>query len=154
MRMKFMRILPETWAIIVWLLPFSSFTRNIALGRDSSTVASTRKASSLGIGSLSRRVVTSLLDGDARTLLSLSSVRQDFRAGRGHRDGVLKVSCRCVVLGDDRPTVIQNHHIRLAEDDHGLNCQCHTGLQIKITAFLELVRNEVGDLGILVHAGA
>src|SRR5688572_30316887 len=45
MRMKCLRILPEMWARTAW--PLSSFTRNMALGRVSSTVASTSIASSL-----------------------------------------------------------------------------------------------------------
>src|SRR5438105_8550824 len=45
MRMKFMRILPLTWASTRW--PFSSSTRNIAFGRGSTTVPSTSIASSL-----------------------------------------------------------------------------------------------------------
>src|SRR4051794_2945101 len=44
MRMKCLRILPEMWAR-TWCL-FSSCTRNIALGRFSTTVASTSIASS------------------------------------------------------------------------------------------------------------
>src|SRR4051812_12773126 len=48
MRMKFLRIFPEICAN-TWCL-FSSSTRNIALGRGSSTVAITSIASSLGKG--------------------------------------------------------------------------------------------------------
>src|SRR4030095_13085858 len=47
MRMKFMRILPVTCARS--LCPFSSSTRNIALGSGSTTVPSTSIASSFGI---------------------------------------------------------------------------------------------------------
>src|SRR5579863_6536096 len=44
MRMKFLRILPETWARTSWFV--SSFTLNIALGNVSTTVAITSIASS------------------------------------------------------------------------------------------------------------
>src|SRR5439155_14954893 len=47
MRMKFMRIFPLTCAST--LCPFSSSTRNIALGSGSTTVPSTSIASSLGV---------------------------------------------------------------------------------------------------------
>ena len=45
--MKCMRILPDTWAST--LCPFSSSTRNIALGSGSTTVPSTSIASSLAM---------------------------------------------------------------------------------------------------------
>jgi len=44
MRMKFFRILPETWARTSWFV--SSFTLNMALGNVSTTVAMTSIASS------------------------------------------------------------------------------------------------------------
>jgi hypothetical protein len=43
MRMKFMRIFPETWANILW--PFFNSTRNMAFGRGSTTFPSTSMAS-------------------------------------------------------------------------------------------------------------
>src|SRR5689334_5523959 len=46
-RMRFLRILPEVWARIVWSL--SSFTRNIALGSNSSTTPLNSIRSSLAI---------------------------------------------------------------------------------------------------------
>src|SRR5687768_16590286 len=46
-RMKFIRILPLTWASTRW--PLSSSTRNIAFGSGSTTVPSTSIASSLGM---------------------------------------------------------------------------------------------------------
>lgn len=46
--MKCIRILPETWARILW--PFSSSTRNIALGRGSITRPSTSITSSFATG--------------------------------------------------------------------------------------------------------
>jgi len=44
MRMKFLRILPETWARTSWFV--SSFTLNMAFGNVSTTVAMTSIASS------------------------------------------------------------------------------------------------------------
>src|SRR5918993_3134469 len=44
-----MRIFPEMWASTLW--PFSSSTRNIAFGSDSTIVPSSTMASSLGLGS-------------------------------------------------------------------------------------------------------
>src|SRR4029450_9189526 len=46
-RMRFLRILPEVWARIVWSL--SSFTRNIALGSSSDTTPVNSIRSSLAI---------------------------------------------------------------------------------------------------------
>src|SRR5580692_839011 len=46
-RMRFLRILPEVWVRTSW--PFSSFTRNIALGKSSVTVPSNSSNSSLAI---------------------------------------------------------------------------------------------------------
>src|SRR4029450_342086 len=43
-----MRIFPEMWASTLW--PFSNSTRNMALGRGSTTVPSSTIASSLGLG--------------------------------------------------------------------------------------------------------
>src|SRR5918994_6496594 len=48
MRMRCMRIFPEMWANTLW--PFSSSTRNMALGRGSMTVPSRTIASSLDFG--------------------------------------------------------------------------------------------------------
>ena len=57
-------------------------------------------------------------------------------------------------LVTDGPSIVEDDNIRLAEDDHWLHRQGHTGLQIKITAFPELIGNEVRHLRVLVHAGA
>src|SRR5579863_9860255 len=45
--MRFLRILPAVWAMIS--CPFSSFTRNVALGRSSLTVPGNSSSSSLAI---------------------------------------------------------------------------------------------------------
>ncbi len=48
MRIRCIRIFPELWAST--LCPFSSSTRNIALGSGSTTVPSSTMASSFGFG--------------------------------------------------------------------------------------------------------
>ena len=47
--MKFILIFPDTWVSTEWFWFFTSATRNIAFGRDSFTIASTRIGSSFGI---------------------------------------------------------------------------------------------------------
>src|SRR5206468_12437404 len=94
MRMKFMRILPLTCAST--LCPFSSSTRNIALGSGSTTVPSTSIASSLGMR-LSRH-----LDGAARP------ARQDLGLRLGDGDRVLEVGGQAAVPRHRRPAVVEN----------------------------------------------
>src|SRR5215510_10483843 len=106
-RMKFMRILPDTWASTLW--PLSSSTRNMALGSGSTTVPSTSIASSLAIAS-----------GRPR-----EHVRPVVRDG----DGVLEVRGEASVRRHRGPAVLQHLHLPLAQGDHGLDGQHHARLQ-------------------------
>src|SRR3954463_227486 len=47
--MKFILIFPDTWVSTEWFWFFTRLTRNMAFGRDSFTIASTRIGSSFGI---------------------------------------------------------------------------------------------------------
>src|SRR5215470_15299424 len=91
--MKFIRILPDTWASTLW--PLSSSTRNMALGSGSTTVPSTSIASSLAIAS-----------GRPR-----EHVRPVVRDG----DGVLEVRGEASVRRHRRPAsrVAEVRHLRL-----------------------------------------
>src|SRR5215813_7123220 len=121
MRMKFLRILPETCAR-TWCL-FSSSTRNMALGNGSITVAITSIASSLLINSL-------LVPGRDPSLRSgfrlraqtpakrLKLLCQNQRAVLGHGHAVLKVCAVAAIFSDRGPLVFQDAHAGLAGIDH------------------------------------
>src|SRR5262245_34893471 len=111
-RMKFIRILPDTWASTLW--PLSSSTRNIALGSGSTTVPSTSIASSLVI--------------PPPSYPRLGEARQHVRPVLGDRDGVLEVRRPAPVLGDRRPVVGQDLHLPRAHRHHRLDGQHHAGL--------------------------
>src|SRR5499433_959474 len=104
--MKFMRILPDTWASTLW--PLSSSTRNMALGSGSTTVPSTSIASSLAMSGRPRE-----------------HVRPVVRDG----DGVLEVRGEASVRRHRRPAVLQHLHLPRAHGDHGLDGQHHARLQ-------------------------
>src|ERR1035438_7927751 len=114
MRMKFLRILPETWVNTSWL--FSSLTLNMALGSVSVTTAITSIASSFdkpypaSAGPLLRYrpVIPSVLLG------------QNSRSGCGHRHRVLKMSAHASVRSHRRPAVAQNLYLSLAGIHHRL----------------------------------
>src|SRR6266446_6008571 len=101
-----MRIFPEMCASTLW--PFSSSTRNMAFGSGSTTVPSTRIASSLGFargnhlrfsnrerpaGRSSQTVEYKPKSGQTAkpSPLVFSGDREDLGAVVGHGDGVLEV---------------------------------------------------------------
>src|SRR3989304_8238357 len=102
--MKFIRILPDTWAST--RCPFSSSTRNMALGRGSTTVPSPSIASSLVIRSSHRR--------------PRLHARQDLWAVLRDGDGVLEVSGQAAVLGDRRPAVFEDADLPGSHGHHRL----------------------------------
>src|SRR5258708_1849469 len=106
MRMKFLRIFPETCAR-TWCL-FSNSTLNMALGSGSTTVAITSIASSLLIDSLSQLLL-----------------RQNQRAVSGHCHTVLKVSAGTAVSRYRRPLVVQDLSFWPARIHHRLDCEHH-----------------------------
>src|ERR1035438_3261080 len=141
MRMKFLRILPETWVNTSWL--FSSLTLNMALGSVSVTTAITSIASSFdkphptSAGPLFRYrpVIPSVLLG------------QNPRSGSGHRHRVLKMSAHASVGGHRRPSVGQYFHIRLAGIHHRFDGNHHSRPQLHAAA----PHAKVGHLRIFVH---
>src|SRR5260221_12972414 len=128
MRMKFLRILPETCAR-TWCL-FSSWTRNIAFGSGSITVAITSMASSfefpesffflsssgLAISSRKLPLLQNLrtnpppkkLPGRAGHILG---PRENQRAVRGDRDGVLEMRRRTAIGGFSHPLTPPAHFL-------------------------------------------
>src|SRR6476661_6498992 len=70
-RMRFLRILPAVWPRTSW--PFSSFTRNIALGRSSTTCPRISSSSSLA---------KRFLSVSAKSRGALAGVRENVKAGR------------------------------------------------------------------------
>src|SRR5437879_1041286 len=111
MRMKFLRILPDTCAS-TWCL-FSSSTRNIALGSGSRTTAITSIASSLLIKISSQLLVLSSqlkapgsqLRTENRELGTASLLRQNHRAIFGYSYTVLEMRAKAAVGGYCRPLV-------------------------------------------------
>src|SRR5262245_5834352 len=129
--MKFIRILPDTWASTLW--PLSSSTRNIALGSGSTTVPSTSIASSLVIPPPSNP--------------RLGEARQYLRSVLGDRDGVLEVGRPATVLGHRSPSVGQDLDLPRPHRHHRLDGQHHPWLHHLAGAGL----TEVRDLGIFVE---
>src|SRR3989304_3073150 len=111
--MKFIRILPDTWAST--RCPFSSSTRNMALGRGSTTVPSTSIASSLVIRSSHRR--------------PRLHARPDLWAVLRDGDGVLEGTRQAAVLGDRRPAVFEDADLPGSHGHHRLDGQHHAGLE-------------------------
>src|ERR1017187_5928775 len=122
MRMKFLRILPETWVNTSWL--FSSLTLNMALGSVSTTTAITSIASSFD-----KRHPAS--GASAPLCFGLSALlSQDSRPGGRHRHRVLKMSAHASVFGHCRPAVVQHQHVRLSSIHHGLDGDHHPSFQL------------------------
>src|ERR1700685_1979017 len=131
MRMKFLRILPETCAS-TWCL-FSSSTLNMALGSGSRTVAITSVASSLLMLSLAAVIyqlsaISSLSKAESRWLIA-ASLRQNHRSFFCHRYAMFKMRAAAAVGGDRRPLVVQHAGPGLAEIYHRFNCENHAFTQ-------------------------
>src|SRR5689334_19001177 len=147
------------------LCPFSSSTRNMALGSGSTTVPSTRIVSSLGLartstyfrsGARKRRAKSSRsrptilygpparaqsdISSDGRFGRALPREGQHLRAVVGDCDGVLEVRRAPVVAGDDRPAVGQHLGGRAAGIDHGLDREDVAFLELHAPAGRPVVR--------------
>src|SRR5438046_3563525 len=116
--MKFLRILPETWAR-TWCL-FSNSTRNIALGSGSSTVAITSIASSLLIDSLNSDHSPAQVSAARH-----ESLGQNDRSIPGHGHAVLEVGAITAIRGHRCPIVFQDAGSGFAGVDHRLYGQHH-----------------------------
>src|SRR5438445_10849388 len=116
-----MRIFPEMCASTLW--PFSSSTRNMAFGSGSTTVPSTRMASSLGFARgnhlrfsnrerpAGRSSQTAKYKPDRARRRSRSPMRsvgegEDFGAVVGHGDRVLAVGRERTGPGRHRPALV------------------------------------------------
>src|SRR5436190_20326952 len=149
-----MRIFPEMWAST--LCPFSSWTRNIALGSGSTTVPSSTIASSLGFGIVEpprllaegRAAGTKPFQG---TLYGISaSNSKHFGAVIGHGDGVLEMGAEAPVGRLHRPPVVHQHRPRPAHVHHGLHGEHVPHPELDPPPRGAVVR----DLGLLVHGRA
>src|SRR5271163_353669 len=164
MRIKFLRILPETCAR-TWCL-FSSSTRNMAFGNGSSTVAITSIASSLvlpespsffsffsyrfAISSCS----TSTASQNSRSALPrrpghLLRARQDPRAIGGDRHSVLEMR-RGLAIGGLCHPFIPHAHFRRAGVHHRLDRNDHAFLQARAASRIAVIR----EVRLVVHFGA
>src|SRR6476646_7314188 len=120
-----MRIFPEMCAST--LCPFSSCTRNMALGNGSTTVPSSTIASSFGFGiveppRLRRKGASQARKSFQGTLYGSSACdSKHFRALWGHRDGVLEMGGEAAIGRLDRPAVAHEHRPRAPDVDHGLD---------------------------------
>src|SRR5713226_4438977 len=151
MRMKFIRILPLTWASTRW--PFSNSTRNIAFGSGSTTVPSTSIASSLVIDAApafpnaAPASSTPLRDGRGRSPVPAG---EDVRTAFRDRDRVLEVRGQAAVLRHRRPPVVQHAHLPASHRHHGLDGQDHARLELRPPSGLA----EVRDLRLFVQRPA
>src|ERR1700674_5818985 len=147
MRIKFLRIFPETCAR-TWCL-FSSSTLNMALGRGSRTTAITSIASSLLIQFSSQLSVLSSqskapgspLRTENRELRTAFSLRQNHRSIFRHRHAMLKMRAETAVGGDCRPLVAQHPGFRLAKIHHRFNGQNHAFAQLGAMTASSIVRH-------------
>src|SRR6267142_3107919 len=163
-RMKFLRILPETCAR-TWCL-FSSSTRNIALGSGSTTVAMTSMASSLefpespfffssriGLAIISRvyqsRAKARRLHLLPRRSGHLFRTRQNPGPVRGDRHGVLEVR-RGAAIRRFRHPLVAHPNFRPARVHHRLDRNDHALLQPRAVTFVAVVR----QVGLVVHLRA
>src|SRR5262249_49874937 len=151
-RMKFLRIFPETCAS-TWCL-FSSSTRNIAFGNGSITVAITSIASSLELPESlfffsSSRFAMFSQSGQSKsqavTSILPSRSSHFFRTGqnpgpiRCNCDGVLEMRGRAPVRRFRRP-LIAHPNIRTARVHHRLDCDYHSFLQSSAAPRLAIIR--------------
>src|SRR6185436_359392 len=107
MRMKFLRILPETCAR-TWCL-FSNSTLNMALGNGSTTVAMTSIASSL------------LMHLSKYFQITARLLRQNHRPIFSDRYTVLEVSAVTAIHGDRSPLIFENTCFRPPRIHHRLD---------------------------------
>src|SRR5215470_10262826 len=139
MRIKFLRILPETCAK-TWCL-FSSSTRNMAFGNGSMTVAMTSMASSFGFPE--SPLSPFFFSSNCFAIFSCSTLsshplprrpghvlwaRQNPLSVRGDRHGMLEVRGRAAI-GRFRGPFVAHPHLRAPRVDHRLDGDHHAFLQ-------------------------
>src|SRR6266576_4426814 len=161
MRMKFLRILPETCAR-TWCL-FSSSTRNIAFGSGSITVAITSMASSfefpespfffssrIGLAIVSRAYPNCFKNQppllSPRRPSHLFRPRQNPRPVGGNRHRVLEVR-RGAPIRRFRHPFVPHAHFRTARIHHRLDRDDHALLQPRAVSLVAVVR----QVGLVVH---
>src|SRR5579872_713223 len=155
MRMKFMRILPETRASTRW--PFCSSTRKKALGSGSTTTPSTSMASSLGDAVVAARASFFLAERlcmPPRLRANRASFRhrpvnnrQNLVAVLRDRDRVLEVRRQLAVGRDHSPFVGLRVDLPAALVHHRLDCEDHARFEFGPRAALAEIRH----LGLFVQ---
>src|SRR5215467_518246 len=158
-RMKFLRILPETCAK-TWCL-FSSSTRNMAFGNGSITVAMTSMASSFGFPE--SPLSPFFFSSNCFAIFSCSTLSahplprrpshlfgacQNPRPVRGDRHRVLEVRRGTAVSRFRRP-LVAHPHFRAPRVNHRLDSDHHAFLQPRAAPFFAVVR----QVGLVVHPG-
>src|SRR5579863_2392976 len=154
-RIKFLRILPETWAKTRCL--FSNSTRNIALGNGSITVAMTSMASSFGLPESPFFLSSSCgLGISSKSYCALPGragcifwPRQNPGTVGGYSDRVLEVSGRFAVGRFSNPFVA-HVNVRLAGVHHRLDGDDHAFLKPRAATRITIVRK----VGLVMHLGA
>src|ERR1035441_7886857 len=145
MRIKFLRILPETCAS-TWCL-FSSSTLNMALGRGSTTTAITSIASSLLIQPRKISCQLPVVSHEFHVSKAAQSTgywqlfRQDHRSVPGHRNAMFEVGAVTAVFGHCRPLIVKYSRTRPTDVHHGLDRQDHAVAQLRPVPGGPVVRN-------------
>src|SRR4030095_7281744 len=155
MRMKFLRILPETCAK-TWCL-FSSSTRNIAFGSGSITVAMTSMASSLGLPespfflSSSCFAISSWIKTKSlpRRAGHLFGPRENQRTVGGDSDGVLEMG-RWTAIGGFGYPLVAHADLGTAGIHHRFDGDDHAFLQARTAPGFPVIR----QVRFVVHLGA
>src|SRR6516225_6869205 len=154
MRIKFLRILPETCARTLFL--FSSSTLNIAFGNGSITVAITSMASSLGFPESPFLLSSNGCFGiSSYKFLLPRRPGHAFRPGQnprtvgGHRDGVLEMRRRAAIRGFRYPFAT-HLHFRPAGVHHRFDGDHHAFLQTRSASRFPVVRK----IGFIMHPGS
>src|SRR6266478_8533318 len=157
-RIKFLRILPETCASTRCL--FSSSTRTTAFGNGSITVAITSMASSLELpespfffSSLNCFAIVSCAvrsrNFSPRRAGYFLWPRQNPRTVGGYRHGVLEMR-RGAAIGRFRHPLIAHTHFRASRIHHRLHGYDHAFLQPRAASRITVIR----QVGLVMHLGA
>src|ERR1700734_1030604 len=140
MRIKFLRIFPDTCAS-TWCL-FSNSTLNMAFGRGSRTTAITSIASSLLMHPLNQLLAfSSWLLAKSQEPKANSLFRQNHWPIFRHRHAMLKVCAETAIGGDRGPLIAQNARLRLAKIHHRFDGDYHAFAQLRAVTPRSVIRH-------------